>query len=107
MHFVYFIGERWGASVKIGLTCNSPRSRLLALQTGNPSELRMLGLVQFDDSGTARGVERDLHEMLSSKRVRGEWFSVSREEVAVCFERLKPRLSERKEFLGGLRKAAA
>ena len=68
--WVYFItlGEPpiW---VKIGFTKWEPASRMASLQTGCPYPMSLLGFVPG-----ARGLERDLHDVLRNDRRQGEWF---------------------------------
>lgn len=71
MSYVYFIGDGIGP-VKIGRSTN-PHKRLAHMQTGNPNVLRIEALVQpmHTDSYI---YELAMHNALSDRRVRGEWF---------------------------------
>lgn len=69
MSFVYFIGARSLARVKIGQTQGSPHERMRALQTGSPERLEVLAMVHGGPS-----LEAELHERFAASRVHGEWF---------------------------------
>jgi hypothetical protein len=70
--WVYLIDD--GAySYKIGYA-RDPEKRLKLLQCGHPDQLRIAAVVE----GTKR-TERELHELFSGDRLRGEWFRKSRE----------------------------
>lgn len=67
---LYFIQAVLGGPVKIGVSKN-PVSRLTALQTGVPYQLRILATVY----NGGMGGERQLHRMFSEYRLSGEWFT--------------------------------
>ena len=67
---VYFIG--CDDSVKIGISDN-PEERLKQMQTGNPSELKILKTYHSDD---AEATEKALHRIFDDARIQGEWFSI-------------------------------
>ncbi len=71
---VYVI--RWESVVKIGTTW-SLTDRLKALQVASPVRLEVDHVVR----GGIRE-ERALHRLFDSRRLHGEWFRLSREEVA-------------------------
>jgi hypothetical protein len=64
--FVYFVecDER----IKIGVA-RDPERRLRSLQTGNPSQLRILAVVAGDAD-----LEQAIHAKFESTRIGGEWF---------------------------------
>ena len=82
---IYFICERpdflqLANEFKIGESINPPE-RLKQLQTGNK---RMLIIYQTIFCGTkldAQQLEATIHDRLKAKRIRGEWFSVTKKEV--------------------------
>jgi hypothetical protein len=82
---IYFIGElgpdgKPNGVVKIGYTNGeSAKDRLSSLQSGNARKLRVLKEI----GGTAVG-ERELHGLLASWRLEGEWFAFSTHALAVC-----------------------
>ncbi len=74
---VYFVREGIKGPIKIGRAAELKR-RVGQLQTSNPVTLQLLGwLVAACDIG----LERDLHSRYANHRLRGEWFSISQDEV--------------------------
>lgn len=67
--WVYFVQCRTTGLIKIGTTKRDPEKRLATLQTGCPTELRLLGTLRGGEPRESR-----LHEDFSDYRVRGEWF---------------------------------
>lgn len=74
---VYFISNGRNA-VKIGKSRHCINSRFLTLQTASPDALRVLAVIA-DPSPC--DIELHLHELLESKRIRGEWFAISDAEA--------------------------
>lgn len=72
---VYLIRCDATDSVKIGIA-RDPLKRLAALQTANPSPLRLLGSVVGGSD-----VEAQLHARFAEKRLTGEWFRLTNEDV--------------------------
>lgn len=70
---VYFILNPVADLVKIGIS-EDPAVRLVALQANTPHKLSLLGIVP---GGAEK--EKELHKQFADFRVRGEWFSFSRE----------------------------
>lgn len=70
---VYFIGASLesAAPVKIGISFN-PVARLRTIQTGHPTQLRLLAI----DYGGAKK-EAELHRLFGNCRLNGEWFSIT------------------------------
>lgn len=66
--FVYVIGQRGAALVKIGRTTNLER-RLAAIQTACPNRVEVLW---HTEGGSA--LERGLHAEFGHFREHGEWF---------------------------------
>ena len=75
MEYVYII--KCEAFHKIGWTI-SIAARLRDLSVGNPFELTLVQLFSFTN---ARAVETVLHQAFSSKRVRGEWFTLDSTDI--------------------------
>ena len=73
---MYFIRAANGLT-KIGITKNL-YTRLGALDVSSPIEL---SLVYFAITPTASQTEKKLHEKFSTKRVKGEWFNLSNEDM--------------------------
>lgn len=81
---VYFIWD--GEAMKIGLTTKGANKRIKQLQTGNSKNLEIFRTVKTDNPFV---LERFLHDVFGERRVRGEWFSVSSEEVSSLVRFLK------------------
>lgn len=79
--FVYCISEQ-GGKKKIGKTSLSPESRLKALQTANPSSLRLCFAIQHENPDQ---VEKQIHGDLRQFRCSGEWFDCEEAVVESAF----------------------
>ncbi len=77
---VYFIQCEETKAVKIG-TSRDPEKRLLQLQTASPGKLTILGTVPGN-----KYREAELHNRFADRHVRGEWYSVTTEEVKAIVE---------------------
>lgn len=73
--FVYLI--RSGKHYKIGITEN-PAQRMRSLNQGSPEPITKL-IVQ--EVSNPVGIEMQLHEKYSARRVHGEWFRFGRDEA--------------------------
>lgn len=74
--FLYVIGPIYGPQ-KIGISKNVDK-RLKSLQTGNPVKL----YIQFCmEVNRARLIERKIHAELNHKKLKGEWFDLTKEEA--------------------------
>ena len=69
---IYFIRDVLADAVKVGYTRKPVGLRLKQLQTGNPGELVLLGVIPG-----SRTVESEIHDHLRPHRIRGEWFKLS------------------------------
>lgn len=78
MGFVYLIASSTNGPTKIGHSAK-PLTRKGELQVGNPQELFVFHRFHCED---AEHLERLLHIRFESRRIRGEWFSVSVKEAA-------------------------
>ena len=63
---------------KIGFTKRTPEKRIKEFKTGNASEIY---LVDSFKSKWGTKVEAMLHRIYSSKKINGEWFDLSEEDV--------------------------
>ncbi len=72
MKYIYLIQSQEDGYYKIGVS-KHPSRRLLALQTGNSSELK---LVESYQSEHAHKVERALQRRYSYLKKEGEWFGL-------------------------------
>ncbi len=81
----YLIHSPDTGTVKIGVSVE-PEKRLGGVQTGNPHRLELLASISGDR-------ERELHEILKTDRLCGEWFTVTdrnRQTIADAFG-IEPR----------------
>lgn len=81
----YFIGEQEGncCRIKIGVAKDIERRRS-NLQTGNPSELCLLGWINNEETFA---LERSLHRLFHDSHVRGEWFAIQPADVLPILQR--------------------
>jgi len=79
MGYIYLIENtvEFETFYKIGYTINL-NNREKQLSTGNPGSMKILKSFQTDWN---RKVETTLHRQFNSKRVRGEWFRLDRNDV--------------------------
>ena len=75
--YIYAIGTEHRQ--KIGFS-KDPAARLRHLQTGNAEELHLHGSIEVPES-RVKLLERFLHKDMSYKRVKGEWFNLTKAEV--------------------------
>jgi hypothetical protein len=73
---VYFLREARDGPIKIGYAGNVVK-RMLRLQQGNPSALRVYATLPG-----GRGEERALHRRFRHLRIRGEWYEASEDLLA-------------------------
>ncbi len=74
---IYIIQQGADNIFKIGYTQSDPKSRLKALQTGNPSKLSLMG--HFPCTG--RQTELAIFDYFSEYRLEGEWFRLLPDDV--------------------------
>ncbi len=77
---IYFILDVVDGLIKIGFTTNV-KLRLQKLRSQTPNTLKLLGTIP----GTRRDEAR-FHDRFYSKRVWGEWFDISEQQVAEILE---------------------
>lgn len=75
--FVYLLADGLGL-YKIGYTQNSVQSRFNSLKVGNSN----ISIVAYFESKNAKLEEKQLHEEFGHKRVAGEWFKLTKKDVA-------------------------
>lgn len=69
---VYFISDGQG-HCKIGIASDF-YNRFNTIQVGSAYELQVKKIIYTDDIDEAKDIERYYHGILSSKKIRGEWF---------------------------------
>lgn len=67
-----------GDFFKIGYTANSVEQRVKQLQTGSPDKITIKYVFE---SNHKMKVERSLHRLFSHKRLSGEFFDLSNEDL--------------------------
>ena len=77
MSFVYFVKHKGLDPIKIGWTSDI-KGRLASFNCASPFGIILLGTISQPN---AHLIEKQLHEKYASKRVRGEWFDISKEDV--------------------------
>jgi hypothetical protein len=78
--FAYFARASDTELVKIGVSVDPP-TRLQRLQTGCPYTLELIGTLPG-----GRPVEAHLHEMLTHRLERGEWYRLDLEEIEALLD---------------------
>lgn len=91
--YVYFIRESWNKSVKIGRTSNLI-SRFRDIQTHCPQPIELIG---FFTSKPKDRLEGKLHRFFRHRNIRGEWFSLSDEEIEEAIEKYRGYEFRRRE----------
>jgi len=95
---VYFFRHIGLTPVKIGFsTSESPLNRFTQFKTYAPYGSEILGFIQTED---AKKIESILHLKYSNKRISGEWFEISEQDVTyeVNFYSNIEDIKERNEF---------
>ena len=75
---VYLLANDEWSQFKIGISTKNIDSRLRSLKTGNGSEIT---LVKSFDTIHHRKVEKWMHNKHHSKRLVGEWFALSDDDI--------------------------
>jgi hypothetical protein len=83
MGYVYFIRHGDDDVFKIGITSGNVEDRLRQLQTGTPEKLTLYTYIKHPDPAIK---ERELHEKLKDRRINGEWFGLSPQEIRDILE---------------------
>ena len=79
MGYVYLIQEETDENkYKIGMTNRTLEKRMNSLQTGNPNKLT---LISYYESKNPKAIETTLHRLFSSKKVLGEWFDLTEDDI--------------------------
>ncbi len=68
-----------GRAYKIGITTTTVTKRVAELQTGSPGKIEISG---YCYNKNALKMEQWLHNKYASKRLEGEWFDLSSDDVA-------------------------
>lgn len=65
---------------KIGLA-NDVKKRMSQLQISCPFNLSIFAIISLKTRNVATTLEKDLHERMSKKGIRGEWFNLDKEDL--------------------------
>jgi phage anti-repressor protein len=84
--YLYAVKQEGSQSIKIGIAIDCAL-RLAGLQNGNPSRLYFLGI--WDVGRAAQRLEKSIHSLFYSFRLRGEWFSLSKTKQQQLLRMLK------------------
>ncbi|MBT9187441.1 GIY-YIG nuclease family protein [Zobellia russellii] len=85
--YVYLMHDTSNKYYKIGIS-NKPEYRERTLQSEKPT-IEMIQCKKFPVRKIAESIEKALHQTYSDKRLRGEWFELSKEDI----EHIKQTLS--------------
>jgi hypothetical protein len=75
--YIYVIGTE--KRQKIGFS-SDPSARLKQLQTGNPESLQLHYRISVPED-QVKLLERFLHKDIGYKRIKGEWFDMTKDEA--------------------------
>lgn len=78
-YYLYVIGNSNNIQ-KIGFS-KYPEKRLKELQTGNSEQLFLHHSINCGSLKKVRDMEKRIHIELSYKRLKGEWFAMSKEDA--------------------------
>lgn len=92
--FVYLFQSQEDGYYKIGVS-KSPQKRLIQLQTGNSSKIK---LVEIYQSENAFKIEKRLHQLYKYAKKEGEWFDLYIEDI-VDFTKNCKVIDENIDFL--------
>lgn len=84
--YVYLMNDTTNNYYKIGISKN-PTYREKTLQSEKPT-IEMIANKKFPNRKIAHSFEKALHSTYNEKRVRGEWFDLSQDEVNDIIESL-------------------
>lgn len=85
--YVYLMIDTTNGFHKIGIS-NKPEYRERTLQSEKPT-IELLCAKQYPSRVIAEAIESALHKAYENKRLRGEWFNLSEEEVLMLKETLQ------------------
>ena len=76
---VYFFRHLTKKPIKIGYTAKpTPKKRFLQFKTYAPFGAELLGFIRCEEP---ESLEKELHNKYSEKRIKGEWFNISEDDV--------------------------
>jgi uncharacterized protein YneF (UPF0154 family) len=99
MEHVYFFRETGRPYVKIGMTKNEIETRFNSFKTYAPLGAYIVGFIKTKDSFK---LENELHEQFKDKRVFGEFFNISDDEVYNIINKYNSSFGEIVSFMNTL-----
>jgi hypothetical protein len=102
---IYIIGVKGdkNAPYKIGMTSgNKIRKRIEALQTSHWQELEVI--FETNMIPNVRIHESELHNLYKSKRVRGEWYMINKEDIKSIKSKYRSLSIENNDIISIVRK---
>jgi len=78
---IYFVIDKVNKAVKIGYTKWGAEERISSLQSGNPNELILIGVMSGDVNK-----ETEIHQKFNHLRIRREWFYFTDEVASFLLE---------------------
>lgn len=80
--YVYLIMEENNGTFKIGMTID-PKNRFKSLKRDVKSNLHIIHIKQMQSAKDMELEEKYWHRVFASKRLHGEWFDLSQQEVEI------------------------
>jgi hypothetical protein len=90
MGYLYIIRAIGTKHYKIGIS-NKVEERLQGLQTGSQFQLEIIKKFKCINKAL---IERKIHIYLKNKKMRGEWFKLSEDDLCDCIEQVNKLVSE-------------
>jgi hypothetical protein len=75
--FLYLIRQVGSNLYKIGIS-KQPEVRMHSFQEGNPRPLELI--IKLEVGHVASKIEHSIHTAFATKRIRGEWFTLTNED---------------------------
>jgi hypothetical protein len=91
MQYVYFFRENYSDFVKIGKTSNEVRQRFRDFKIYAPLGAYIVGFIK---TSNCHKLEKELHQFYKDKRVKGEFFKLTDEEVNLKINEYDPSKGE-------------
>lgn len=84
--YVYLMIDLTNKFYKIGIS-NNPRYREHTLQSDKPT-IELICAKEYPTRSIAEAIESSLHKVYANKRIRGEWFNLTEDDVKVISKTL-------------------
>ena len=86
---IYFIRSGKSGPLKIDYTDENIEKRIQSLQIGNPHELKLVAIIEGDQSKIA-----ELHRRFKKFHIRGEWYKPDREIIVYIYQNQRQDFNE-------------